>query len=86
MVLTERKNRRIIRCHADAAGLTDLDGVAADWGTYEDLWNDRRYAARMREHARYLFNGRPSAEITDEEWGDEIAEQYQAGLSELTDH
>ena len=67
---------------ADEAG---LEGVACDWGTYEDLWNDRRYAARMREHARYLFRGRPSAEITDEAWGGEIARLYQEGLGEVTD-
>jgi hypothetical protein len=54
---------------ADEAG---IDDVACNWGTYEGLWNDRRYAARMREHAPYLFKGRPSAEITDEEWGGEI--------------
>jgi hypothetical protein len=51
---------------ADEAG---LKGVACDWGTYEDLFNDTRYAARMREHAKRLFNGRPSAEISDAEWG-----------------
>jgi hypothetical protein len=67
---------------ADEAG---LEGVACDWGTYEGLWNDRRYAGRMREHARYLFKGRPSAEITDEAWGGEIAEQYQEGLKEYED-
>ena len=64
---------------ADEAGIA---GVACDWGTYEDLFKDRRYAGRMRDHARYLFNGRPSAEITDEAWGGEIARQVQEGLKE----
>ena len=64
---------------ADEAG---IKGVACNWGTYEGLWNDRRYAGRMREHARYFFKGRPSAEISDAEWGGEAAEQYQEGLRE----
>jgi hypothetical protein len=68
---------------ADEAG---VEGVACDWDTYEDLWNDHRYATRMREHARYLFKGRPSAEITDEAWGGEIATLYQDGLRDATDH
>jgi hypothetical protein len=68
---------------ADEAG---MEGVACDWDTYEDLWNDHRYAARMREHARYLFKGRPSAEITDEAWGGEIATLYQDGVRDATDH
>ncbi|MGO8947812.1 MAG: hypothetical protein ACLQUY_09145, partial [Ktedonobacterales bacterium] len=64
---------------ADEAGIA---GVASDWGTYEDLFKDRRYAARMREHAHYLFNGRPSAEITDAAWGGEIAKQVEEGRKE----
>ncbi len=62
-----------------------MKGVACDWDTYEDLFNDRRYAARMREHARYLFKGRPSAEIADEAWGGEIARHgvYQAGVGDV---
>jgi hypothetical protein len=50
----------------DEAGL--LEGT--DFDTYEDLFDDRRFAGRMREHAKHLFNGRPSAEIMDAEWGD----------------
>jgi hypothetical protein len=53
---------------ADEAGIA---GAACDWGTYEDLFDDRRYAGRMREHARLLFKGRPSAEISDPEWAGE---------------
>ncbi len=59
---------------ADEAG---IEGVACEWGTYEDLFNDKRYAWRMREHGKILFNGRPSAEISDAEWGD--LEAFAAG-------
>ncbi len=51
---------------ADEAG---LDGIACDFPTYEGLFDDPRFAKRLREHARKLFNGRPSIEIGDEEWG-----------------
>jgi hypothetical protein len=40
-----------------------------DMGTYEDLFDDKRYASRLNEHARRLFNGKRGIEIMDEEWG-----------------
>lgn len=67
---------------ADEAG---IEGAACDWGTYEDLFNDRRYAGRMREHARLLFKGRPSAEIQDVEWGGIEGQQYAEGRAESED-
>jgi hypothetical protein len=48
---------------ADLAGLLDLD-----FGTYEDLHNDKRYATRMRQHAEHIFYGRPGTEMQDPEW------------------
>ncbi|HLY32654.1 MAG TPA: hypothetical protein VKQ36_16650 [Ktedonobacterales bacterium] len=50
----------------DEAG---LDGMDCDFPTYEGLFDDPRYAKRLREHARILFNGHPSIEIGEEEWG-----------------
>jgi hypothetical protein len=38
-------------------------------GTYEDLFDDKRYSPRLNEHARHLFNGKQGIEIMDEEWG-----------------
>jgi hypothetical protein len=41
--------------------LADLAGVLGlRFGTYEDLHEDERYAARLALHARRLFGGRPS--------------------------
>lgn len=37
--------------------------------TYEGLFEDKRYAPRLNEHARHLFNGKPGIEIGEEEWG-----------------
>jgi hypothetical protein len=36
--------------------------------TYEALFDDPRYAARMNEHARHLFGGKQGIELYDEEW------------------
>ena len=41
-----------------------------DMGTYEDLFDDKRYAPRLNEHARHIFNGKQGIEIMDEEWGE----------------
>jgi hypothetical protein len=41
-----------------------------DMGTYEDLFDDKRYASRLNEHARHIFNGKQGIEIMDEEWGE----------------
>jgi hypothetical protein len=49
---------------ADAAGF-DIH----PYGTYEDLFDDQRYAARMEHHARLLFGGKRGIEVMDEEWG-----------------
>ncbi|HEU5441568.1 MAG TPA: hypothetical protein VFU88_19950 [Ktedonobacterales bacterium] len=49
---------------ADEAGLDTCIS-----GTYEDLHDDPRYAARMAAHAHQLFNGKRGIEIGDEEWG-----------------
>jgi hypothetical protein len=51
---------------ADLAGVLDLD-----FGTYESLHEDERYAARLALHARRLFGGKPSIELMDPEWDDE---------------
>ncbi len=48
---------------ADTAGLLDLD-----FGTYEDLHGDPRYATRMRQHAEHIFHGKAGAEMQDPEW------------------
>lgn len=48
---------------ADEAGLLGLD-----FDTYEDLHDDPRYAARMRQHALRIFHGKPGAEMQDPEW------------------
>ena len=40
-----------------------------DFGTYESLHDDPRYAARLAHHARLLFGGKRGIEISDEEWG-----------------
>jgi hypothetical protein len=37
--------------------------------TYEGLFEDKRYAPRLNEHARHIFNGKQGIEIMDEEWG-----------------
>ncbi len=39
------------------------------FGTYEDLFDDPRYTARLNEHAGYLFAGKRGVEIYEEEWG-----------------
>jgi hypothetical protein len=49
---------------ADEAGLLGLD-----FDTYEGLSEDRRYAARLKEHACHLFNGKQGIECFEEEWG-----------------
>jgi len=49
---------------ADEAGLLGID-----FDTYEGLFGDRRYAARLKEHARHLFNGKRGIECFEEEWG-----------------
>jgi hypothetical protein len=47
----------------------DLSGVLGlDFGTYESLHEDERYAARLAFHARRLFSGKPSVELMDPEW------------------
>jgi hypothetical protein len=51
----------------DEAGLCQLD-----FDTYEDLFDDKRYAARLNEHARHLLNGKRSIEMYEEEWGAQI--------------
>jgi hypothetical protein len=49
--------------------LADLAGVLGlDFDTYESLHEDERYAARLRQHARRLFGGKPSIELMDPEW------------------
>ena len=48
----------------DEAGLCQLD-----FPTYEGLFDDNRYAARLNEHARHLLGGKQSIEMYDEEWG-----------------
>jgi hypothetical protein len=51
--------------------MADEAGFALhDMGTYEDLFDDKRYAPRLNEHARHLFNGKQGIEIMDEEWGE----------------
>ena len=51
--------------------MADEAGCALhDMGTYEDLFDDKRYAPRLNEHARHLFNGKQGIEIMDEEWGE----------------
>jgi len=47
----------------DVSGVLDLD-----FGTYESLHQDHRYAARLALHARHLFGGKPSIELMDPEW------------------
>jgi hypothetical protein len=50
--------------------MADEAGFALhDMGTYEDLFDDKRYAPRLNEHARRLFKGKQGIEIMDEEWG-----------------
>ncbi|HEV8192040.1 MAG TPA: hypothetical protein VGP82_11235 [Ktedonobacterales bacterium] len=49
---------------ADEAGF----GIHS-FGTYEDLFDDPRYAERLNQHAQYLFAGKRGVEIYDEEWG-----------------
>lgn len=36
--------------------------------TYEDLFDDIRYASRMQQHAARLFGGKRGIEMADEEW------------------
>jgi len=51
--------------------MADEAGFALhDMGTYEDLFDDKRYAPRLNEHARHIFNGKQGIEIMDEEWGE----------------
>lgn len=53
--------------------MADEAGFALhDMGTYEDLFDDTRYAPRLKEHARHLFNGKQGIEIGDEEWGEMV--------------
>jgi hypothetical protein len=61
--------------------MADEAGFAIhDMGTYEDLFEDKRYAPRLNEHARHLFNGKFGIEIIDEEWGglEEIAQDVES--------
>jgi hypothetical protein len=46
----------------DLAGVLDLD-----FGTYESLHRDKRYATRLALHARRLFDGKPSIELMNPE-------------------
>lgn len=39
------------------------------YDTYEALFEDTRYAPRLNEHARHLFNGKAGIEIGEAEWG-----------------
>jgi len=51
--------------------MADEAGFALhDMGAYEDLFDDKRYAPRLNEHARHIFNGKQGIEIMDEEWGE----------------
>jgi hypothetical protein len=51
--------------------MADEAGFALhDMGTYEDLFEDKRYALRLNEHARHIFSGKAGIEIMDEEWGE----------------
>ncbi len=61
----------------DLAGVLDLE-----FGTYEALHEDPRYAARLRQHARHLFGGKPGIEIYEEEWGGLEAEDYASGAGD----
>jgi hypothetical protein len=47
----------------DVSGVLDLN-----FGTYESLHEDPRYAKRLALHARHLFGGKPSIELMDSEW------------------
>lgn len=50
---------------ADEAGFHILpDGM----DTYEALFDDPRYASRMRQHAAHLFRGKRGVECYEEEW------------------
>jgi len=60
--------------------MADEAGFAIhDMGTYEDLFDDKRYAPRLNEHARHLFNGKSGIEIMDEEWGGLESADYAEG-------
>ena len=51
--------------------LADLAGFGLhSMGTYEALFEDKRYAPRLREHAALLFGGKEGIELSDEEWGE----------------
>jgi hypothetical protein len=65
---------------ADLAGILDLR-----FSTYEALFDDPRYTARLREHARHLFGGKPGIEIYEAEWGGVEAQEYAGGVRELGD-
>jgi hypothetical protein len=62
---------------ADEAGVLDLD-----FGAYEDLHDDERFASRMRAHAGHIFAGRPGAEMQDPEWYGEAGEHADGGDDE----
>jgi hypothetical protein len=64
--------------------MADEAGFALhDMGTYEDLFEDKRYAPRLNEHARHIFNGKSGIEIMDEEWGGLESSDYAAGRAEF---
>ncbi len=37
--------------------------------TSANLFDDKRYAPRLNEYTRPIFNGKQGIEIMDEEWG-----------------
>ncbi|MGZ3665207.1 MAG: hypothetical protein ACXVDA_12060 [Ktedonobacterales bacterium] len=52
---------------ADEAGLLHIIS-SGDTDTCEALFNDPRYAPRMRQHAAHLFRGKQGVECYDAEW------------------
>ncbi len=52
---------------SDEAG---VPGATFDFGTYESLSEDPRYASRIQSHANILFGGAVGLEISDPGWGD----------------
>lgn len=47
-----------------------VPGATFDFGTYESLSEDPRYAGRIQSHANTLFGGAVGIEISDSAWGD----------------
>lgn len=56
---------------ADEAG---IEGASFDFGTYEALAEDSRYAARIQQHADLLFGGKVGIEIYNAAWNDPQAQ------------